>query len=209
MIATGRSQTSAIVWNVTNMIGEVTHAQVEASGPTASLLYDDWYPALRASVVGGNRTTKAMLLGLPLVLGRTAAGKHFAMRDACPHRGIPLSYGWFDGQRVTCKYHGWAFEPVSGQCREIPSLTSQDALDPSRIYAAAFPCEERDGHVWVYVPQPGRGRLHAGYDGVASRPGGTKVQRAVSNGAPLGRPAVQRGPRNHWADGPGARAICA
>jgi len=141
------------------MIGEVTRAQVAASGPTATLLYDDWYPALRSSAIGGKRMAKAILLGIPLVTGRTAAGKYFAMRDACPHRGIALSYGWFDGQLVTCKYHGWAFEPVSGQCCEIPSLTSQDALDPSRIFAAALPCEERDGHVWVFVPQPGRGRL--------------------------------------------------
>ncbi len=140
------------------MIGELTRDQIAAS-PSTTLLYDDWYPALRSAEVGGKRMAKAMLLGIPLVVGRTAAGRYFAMRDACPHRGIPLSYGWFDGQQVTCKYHGWAFEPVSGQCRGIPSLTSNDSLDPSRIYAAAFPCEERDGHVWVYVPQPGRGKL--------------------------------------------------
>ncbi len=139
---------------VTTMIGDVTRAQVATSATTATLLYDDWYPALRASAISGKRMAKAMLLGIPLVLGRTAAGKYFAMRDACPHRGIPLSYGWFDGQQVTCKYHGWAFEPVSGQCRDIPSLTGQDSFDPSKIYAAAFPCEERDGHVWVYVPRP-------------------------------------------------------
>src|SRR5271167_4659676 len=143
----------------TTMSGEVTIAQVASSGPTAGLLYDDWYPALRSSEVSGKRTAKAMLLGIPLVLGRTAAGRYFAMRDACPHRGIPLSYGRFDGQHLTCKYHGWVFEPGSGQCRDIPSLTSQDSLDPSRIFATAFPCEERDGHVWVYVPQAGRGRL--------------------------------------------------
>jgi phenylpropionate dioxygenase-like ring-hydroxylating dioxygenase large terminal subunit len=141
------------------MIGEVTRAAVAATGPSTTLIYDDWYPAIRASEIADKRMAKAMLLGIPLVLGRTAAGRYFAMRDTCPHRGIPLSYGWFDGQRVTCKYHGWGFEPVSGQCQEIPSLTEGDALDPGRIYAAAFPCEDRDGHVWVYVPQSGRGRL--------------------------------------------------
>ena len=31
-----------------------------------------------------------MLLGVPLVLGRLKNGKLFAMRDSCPHRGIPL-----------------------------------------------------------------------------------------------------------------------
>ncbi len=138
------------------MTSEVTRA---ASGPTTTLIYDDWYPAMRVSEISGRQMAKAMLLGIPLVLGRTAGGSYFAMRDSCPHRGIPLSYGWFDGQQVTCKYHGWAFEPVSGQCRQIPSLTQHDSLAPCKIFAAAFPCEERDGHLWVYVPQSGRGRL--------------------------------------------------
>jgi phenylpropionate dioxygenase-like ring-hydroxylating dioxygenase large terminal subunit len=130
------------------------------AAPSATLIYDDWYPALRSEVLTGRRMTTAMLLGVPLVLGRTHDGRIFAMRDSCPHRGIPLSCGWFDGKSVTCKYHGWAFEPVSGQCSEIPSLTSHDKLDCSRIYATAFPCEERDGYAWVYMPQPGTGRLH-------------------------------------------------
>ena len=141
------------------MIGEVTRAPVTAPGPSTMLLYDDWYPAIRASEISGRQMSKAMLLGIPLVLGRTADGRYFALRDLCPHRGIPLSYGWFDGKQVTCKYHGWGFEPVSGQCREIPSLTESDSLDPCRIYATAFPCDERDGHVWVYVPQGGRGNI--------------------------------------------------
>ena len=70
-----------------------------------------------------------MLLDIPLVLGRREDGQIFAMRDSCPHRGIPLSYGWFDGEHVTCRYHGWEFEPCSGQCTLIPSLTSHDTLD--------------------------------------------------------------------------------
>jgi phenylpropionate dioxygenase-like ring-hydroxylating dioxygenase large terminal subunit len=128
------------------------------------LIYDDWYPAMRTSGLVGKKLSTATLMGIPLVLGRRADGRLFAMRDSCPHRGIPLSCGWFDGNQVTCKYHGWAFEPVSGQCREIPSLTAADTLDPSKIYAAAFPCEERDGHAWVFVPRPGRGRVRGSDD---------------------------------------------
>jgi phenylpropionate dioxygenase-like ring-hydroxylating dioxygenase large terminal subunit len=104
-----------------------------------------------------------MLLDLPLVLGRKADGSIFAMRDSCPHRGIPLSHGWFDGQRVTCRYHGWEFEPCSGRCETIPSLSSPEVtghaqLDATRIYATAFPCVERDGYAWVYIPGLGAGR---------------------------------------------------
>ena len=119
----------------------------------------DWYPALRVDELSAGKMSKAMLLGIPLVLGRKKDGAVFALRDLCPHRGIPLSAGWFDGETVQCKYHGWRFEPCSGQCPEIPSLTSHDSLDPTKIFATAYPCVERDGYAWVYVPEPGVGRV--------------------------------------------------
>jgi nitrite reductase/ring-hydroxylating ferredoxin subunit len=135
-----------------------TEAGSTIQGPTATLIYDDWYPALRTSELRPGELATAMLLDIPLVLGRRSDGRVFAMRDSCPHRGIPLSYGWFDGENVTCRYHGWEFEPCSGQCALIPSLSSQDHLDATRIFATAFPCEEQDGHAWVYVPSVGAGR---------------------------------------------------
>ncbi|MFZ1937778.1 MAG: Rieske 2Fe-2S domain-containing protein [Terracidiphilus sp.] len=140
---------------------------MKGPGPQTTLLYDDWYPALRSDKLHGRKLVTAMLLDIPLVLGRRADGQIFAMRDNCPHRGIPLSYGWFDGEHVTCRYHGWEFEPCSGQCTLIPSLTSHDTLNANRIYAAAFPCQERDGHAWVYVAGAGSGRKA---EGAALRP---------------------------------------
>jgi phenylpropionate dioxygenase-like ring-hydroxylating dioxygenase large terminal subunit len=128
-------------------------------GPPADFIYNDWYPALRTDVLREPRTTT--LLNIPLLIGRKSDGALFALRDLCPHRGIPLSAGWFDGNTVQCKYHGWRFEPCSGRCEEIPSLTSHDNLEPSKIYANAFPVAERDGYAWVYIPSPGAGRLTA------------------------------------------------
>jgi phenylpropionate dioxygenase-like ring-hydroxylating dioxygenase large terminal subunit len=117
-------------------------------------LWDFWYPAARSTEVRRQKITKAPLLEVPLVLGRTAEGKAFALRDACPHRGVPLSYGRVDGNVVECCYHGWRFDACSGQCVEIPSLTSQDKLKVERIFAGHYPCEERDGYVWVYMNAP-------------------------------------------------------
>jgi phenylpropionate dioxygenase-like ring-hydroxylating dioxygenase large terminal subunit len=117
----------------------------------AGFLWDFWYPAVRSAEIAGQKLVTAMLLEVPLVLGRTSEGKAFAMRDSCPHRGIPLSYGRLDGKLLECCYHGWRFDACSGQCVEIPSLTSQDKLKVERIFAGHFPCEERDGYVWVYM----------------------------------------------------------
>jgi phenylpropionate dioxygenase-like ring-hydroxylating dioxygenase large terminal subunit len=121
----------------------------------AGFLWDFWYPAMRSAEIRGNKLVTAMLLEVPLVLGRTSEGRAFAMRDSCPHRGIPLSYGHFDGATVECSYHGWRFDACTARCVEIPSLTSQDKLKVERIFAGHYPCEERDGYVWVYMNAAG------------------------------------------------------
>ena len=128
-------------------------AESQAKGD-AGFLWDFWYPALRSDEIYRKNLATAMVLEVPLVLGRTSEGKVFAMRDACPHRGIPLSYGHFDGTNLQCSYHGWEFDACSGRCVAIPSLTGRDKLKVDRIAAGHFPCEERDGYVWVYMNAP-------------------------------------------------------
>ena len=127
----------------------------QVSSGDLGFLWDFWYPAMRSDEIYGRHLAKAMLLEIPLVLGRTSAGQAFAMRDSCPHRGIPLSYGHFNGTNVQCCYHGWEFDACSGHCVTIPSLTSHDKLKVERISAGHYPCEERDGYVWVYMNAPG------------------------------------------------------
>jgi len=122
--------------------------------PGSVMLRGFWYPALRSDQVHGKRMQKAMLLGEPLVLGRDSQGRPWALGDSCPHRGMPLSYGNFDGEELECKYHGWQFHARSGQCLAIPSLTGRDKLKVDRLYAGHFPCEEQDGYFWVYLPDP-------------------------------------------------------
>jgi len=134
-----------------NLVADVQAAQNTERAADAGFLWDFWYPAARSVEIRGRELVKAMLLEVPLVLGRTDRGAAFAFRDACPHRGIPLSYGRFDGKSVECSYHGWKFDGCSGQCVEIPSLTRQDKLKVERIFAGHYPCEEHDGYIWVYM----------------------------------------------------------
>src|SRR6202795_455452 len=82
-------------------------ARESSSEVDAGFLWDFWYPAVRSAEIRGQKLVTAMLLEVPLVLGRTSEGRTFAMRDSCPHRGIPLSYGRLDGRGGECCYHGW------------------------------------------------------------------------------------------------------
>jgi phenylpropionate dioxygenase-like ring-hydroxylating dioxygenase large terminal subunit len=123
--------------------------------PDSLMLPGFWYRALPADRVQRNRVEKAMLLEIPLVVGRDPQGRPFALQDACPHRGMPLSCGHFDGHQVECSYHGWRFDAHSGQCQLIPSLTSDQKLKVDRIYAGSYACEEHDDFLWVFIPEAG------------------------------------------------------
>ncbi len=118
------------------------------------MLFGFWYRAMPSAKLTPNRLDKITLLETPLVLGRDARGRPFALYDACPHRGMPLSYGRWDGTELECSYHGWKFEALSGQCRHIPSLTSDQPLKIDRIYAGSYACQDEDGYLWVFVPDP-------------------------------------------------------
>jgi len=122
--------------------------------PDSLMLTGFWYRALPAGRVHRNQLQQAMLLEIPLVIGRDRVGHPFALRDACPHRGMPLHCGKFDGENVECSYHGWQFDAHTGQCQLIPSLTADQNLKVERIYAGSYPCEEQDGFIWVYIPDP-------------------------------------------------------
>jgi phenylpropionate dioxygenase-like ring-hydroxylating dioxygenase large terminal subunit len=120
---------------------------VESEG--AAPLREAWYYALPGHRLRRGRTVARTLLGEPVLLGRDAAGGVFALRDLCPHRGIPLSCGRFDGSEIECRYHGWRFDR-SGRCTAIPSLVAEQSFDMSRIRVAAYPAREVQGNIWVY-----------------------------------------------------------
>ena len=123
---------------------------------TSPLLRDFWYMALSGGDLRSGRITHKRLLGEPLVIGRTRDGAVFALRDVCPHRGIPLRYGEFDGRELACCYHGWRFAP-DGRCTAIPSLTEDQDFDVGAVRVRAYPCREVQGNIWVFIGSDGRG----------------------------------------------------
>jgi len=117
--------------------------------PGDGMLRELWYLVLASRQLAPGRMLARTVLGERLLLARTRDGRAFALRDICPHRGIPLSYGRFDGAEVECCYHGWRFAP-DGRCTLIPSLAEGQDLDLGRIRCAAYPVREAQGNVWVF-----------------------------------------------------------
>jgi phenylpropionate dioxygenase-like ring-hydroxylating dioxygenase large terminal subunit len=119
------------------------------------LLLDCWYFAATSTQVRPGGQSRVMIAGEPVLVGRTQAGAPFALRDVCPHRGVPLSAG---RQRETggeatveCPYHGWRFGTSDGVCRLMPSLVDGQDFDPTRIRVRRYPVAERHGLVFVYL----------------------------------------------------------
>ena len=116
---------------------------------STDLLFDEWYVAAPASQLRRGKMLPVKLLGQQVLLLRDNAGVVSAIRDFCPHRGMPLRYGKFDGCEVECCYHGWKFNP-EGVCTSVPSLI-EAKTDIAKIKTGRFPCIEQDGLIWVYV----------------------------------------------------------
>lgn len=67
-------------------------------------------------------------------------GKYYALDDACPHQGAPLSDGVVieDECSVTCTWHGWRFSLADGR-----------HLEGSRCKVATYPVRVVDDAIQV------------------------------------------------------------
>ncbi len=129
-------------------------------------LKDIWYFGAPGETLAPGAMIHKVLLGEPILIGRDEAGKPFALRDICPHRGVPLSAGKLYDARssgcghtaVECPYHGWKFG-TDGHCAEIPSLVPGQDVEVSRIRVRRYPVREVQGNIWIYIADDKRADL--------------------------------------------------
>ncbi|WP_421976416.1 Rieske 2Fe-2S domain-containing protein [Roseivirga seohaensis] len=111
-----------------------------------------WYVACHGSLLKKGKTIEKEIDSEKILLGRDEQGKVFALRNQCPHRGIPLTYGNFDGCEIECCYHGWRFK-TDGTCSKIPTLPPSSKLDVTKVRAPYYPLREVHGIVLIYLPK--------------------------------------------------------
>ncbi len=117
-----------------------------------SFLRNIWYYAMPSARLPRGGMVPRLLLGEPVVFCRQEDGSIFALRDVCPHRGIPLSCGKLTEGKVECCYHGWRFN-AAGHCTDIPSLTGHENITPGNIQVRAYPVQEQAGNIWIFMPE--------------------------------------------------------
>lgn len=110
-----------------------------------------WYLAFHSSKLKKDKLVSKEILGEKIVFGRDSSGKAFALRDNCPHRGVPLSEGWYKNDTIQCCYHGWEFS-TQGVCKNIPAIAPGTNIDFSKIRVFQYPIKEISDSIWVYIP---------------------------------------------------------
>lgn len=75
---------------------------------------------------------------MDVALFRTGDDRVFALRDACPHRGGPLSQGIVHGGTVSCPLHNWKIDLATGE-----------ALGPDEGCTNAFATKVENGRVFL------------------------------------------------------------
>ena len=134
---------------------EIVGTAAAPAVPSDYALRGLWYYALPSRALETGRLVARTIMGEALVFGRDAEGTPFVLDDVCPHRGIPLHFGSFDGNEVQCCYHGWRFAP-DGRLTHVPSLVEGQPFDYDRVRVHGYPVREADGNIWIFMGE-GRG----------------------------------------------------
>lgn len=92
----------------------------------------DEIPPLGARVVRGANVNIAVF--------RTSRNEVYAIGDACPHQGGPLSQGMVAGDEVTCPLHGMRICLADGK-----------AVAPDEGCVATYPVKVEDGIVYLQL----------------------------------------------------------
>lgn len=96
-------------------------------------------PACRAEAVVEGRGLALEVQGVRVAVFNDG-GRFHALSGRCPHANGPMGHGWIEDGEAICPLHRWRFRLADGRC----TTTRGHSLH-------AFPCEVRDGEVWVAV----------------------------------------------------------
>lgn len=119
-------------------------------------LRNTWYCAGWSTDLGQEPISKKFL-GEPVLLYRTEAGRAVALSNRCPHRFAPMHLGRRDGDVIACPYHGLRFD-TTGRCVGNPH---GDGKVPQAARLQAYPIEERDGVLWIWMGDPAKADVTA------------------------------------------------
>lgn len=112
---------------------------------------DAWYAVGGATSLASGEVMPVQLFGEERVAWRGDDGESHVWQNRCVHRGMRLQYGFVDGDRLACRYHGWRFGG-DAKCEVIPA--HPDMTPPDDYCIPAFPSAENGGLIWTTGGEP-------------------------------------------------------
>lgn len=101
-----------------------------------------WHLVADTDVPDEGRVGSVVLDGRPVALTR-CDGRLGALENRCPHQGGPVGEGSIENGWLRCPWHGYDYDPITGQ----PPEGFSDAV-------AAYAVDERPDGVYVALPEP-------------------------------------------------------
>ncbi|HZT06370.1 MAG TPA: Rieske 2Fe-2S domain-containing protein [Chloroflexota bacterium] len=136
------------------MLSQADNELLTRVGPgtdMGNLFRQYWLPAFLSSELPEPDCDpmRLRLLGEDLVAFRDTAGRVGVLAMNCAHRGASLFFGRNEESGLRCVYHGWKFD-VTGRCVDMPNEPPESSFK-DKVRQRAYPCQERNGTVWVYM----------------------------------------------------------
>ncbi|MDB2602763.1 aromatic ring-hydroxylating dioxygenase subunit alpha [Gammaproteobacteria bacterium] len=111
-----------------------------------TFIQNRWYIAAWDGEVA-NAPLSRKICGDVIVLYRKLNGNVVALRDACPHRLLPLSLGTREGDSLRCKYHGMLLGE-DGSPKEMPLVNEK--VNKS-LCTQSYAVAEKYRYIWVWI----------------------------------------------------------
>jgi len=111
----------------------------DTAGPGHEL---DWHKAADPGELDEGQVS-ACPVGLKTVALTKLNGHYGAIDNRCPHQGGPLGQGTLENDKIRCPWHGFDFDPFTGEAAGGPDFN-----------VATYPVQVRDDGIYVGTPPP-------------------------------------------------------
>ncbi|HEY6250724.1 MAG TPA: Rieske (2Fe-2S) protein [Candidatus Angelobacter sp.] len=74
---------------------------------------------------------KEFTVGEKIICVANIEGEYSAMDNVCLHRGGPLGQGTVEEGKIVCPWHGWQYDPKSGEA--VHNSSAKVAVYPLKI----------------------------------------------------------------------------